>query len=509
MGSDMAMGSVLLDILILIIAFIFAITVSNTITKEAKAIGTLRASGYTKGELICHYLAMPVIVTLTSAAIGNLRGYTVFKNVVVSMYYNSYSLPAYETMWNPDAFIRTTLIPVVLMFAVNLLIISIKIQHTPLEFLRGDLKKSRRKRAVRLPKWKFFRRFRLRIVFQNIPNYLILFFGVFFISVMLALSVGMPNTLDYYKENAENMMFSNYQYVLNAYEDSDGNTIDTENKDAEPFCIKTLQRKSDAIDEEISVYGISDNSKYVKIENLQSLEDGEVYISNSFSEKYGVSVGDTITLDEKYENKQYTFKVAGFYEKSLGLSMFMPVEGFRLEFDLEPNEFSGYISDTPTADIKSENIATIITERDITKMCDQLDHSMGSYMQYSQVLCILLSAVMLYLLTKIIIEKNENAISMVKILGYQNPEIARLYLLPTTLVLLIADAASVFLCSLVMNGVWKAMMSDYSGWFTFRISTVGYFKMFLFVFIVYLIVACFDFRRIKKIPMDEALKNAE
>lgn len=51
-GSDEAMGGVLLDILIVIIAFIFAVTISNTITKESSAIGTLRASGYTKGELV-------------------------------------------------------------------------------------------------------------------------------------------------------------------------------------------------------------------------------------------------------------------------------------------------------------------------------------------------------------------------------------------------------------------------------------------------------------------------
>ena len=93
MGSDEAMGGVLVDILIVIIAFIFAVTISNTITKESSAIGTLRASGYTKRGAIRHYSFMPVIVTLISALVGNVLGYTVFKDVVVSMYYNSYSLP--------------------------------------------------------------------------------------------------------------------------------------------------------------------------------------------------------------------------------------------------------------------------------------------------------------------------------------------------------------------------------------------------------------------------------
>ena len=51
-GSDKAMMTVLLYIIIVIMAFVFGVTVSNTISKEANVIGTLRASGYTKGELL-------------------------------------------------------------------------------------------------------------------------------------------------------------------------------------------------------------------------------------------------------------------------------------------------------------------------------------------------------------------------------------------------------------------------------------------------------------------------
>lgn len=509
MGSDEAMGGVLLDILIVIIAFIFAVTISNTITKESKTIGTLRASGYTRGELIRHYLAVPVIVTLIAAAVGNLLGYTIFKSVVVSMYYNSYSLPTYETVWNSIAFIKTTLIPLALMFVVNLVVIMRKMRHTPLEFLRQDLKKGGRKKAVRLPEWKFFSRFRMRIIFQNISNYMILFLGIFFVMVMLAMAIGMPNTLDYYKENVDDMMFAKYQYVLKSCEDEDGNRMVTANDTAEEFGMKSLLRKSDTLDEEISVYGISDDSNYVKIDGMKFLEVNEVYISESFRDKYGVSIGDVITLDEKYENAQYKFQVAGFYDKSVSIAVFMPMERFRAAFDMGESEFTGYLSDTEITDIGEDSIATVITRRDITKMCDQLDHSMGSYMQYFQILCILLSAVMIYLLTKIIIEKNENAISMTKILGYENLEIASLYLLSTTIVLIIADAVSVVLGTIVMSEAWKAILSSYSGWYVFTIHPLGYLKMFLFVLVSYLIVMGFDFRRIKKIPMEEALKNVE
>ena len=171
-------------------------------------------------------------------------------------------------------------------------------------------------------------------------------------------------------------------------------------------------------------------------------------------------------------------------------------------------EVGAYLSDAPL-DIDEDNVATVITERDITKMADQLDHSMGSYMTYFQYLCVLLSAVLIYLLTKLIMEKNENAISMVKILGYENREIARLYLLSTTIVLVLIDAVSVWLGAAAMKLAWREIMFSYSGWFAFHMEPAGYVKMFVFVLLGYAIVTIFDFRRIRKIPMDEALKSAE
>lgn len=508
-GSDKAMGGVLLDILIVIISFIFAITISNTIASEASAIGTLRASGYTKGELVRHYISMPILVTLLAAIVGNILGYTVFKNVVVSMYYNSYSLPAYHTIWNMDAFIKTTIIPVIIMFIVNLYVIIRMLQHTPLQFLRHDLKKKKRKRAVRLPKWSFMSRFRLRIMLQNKANYLMLFIGIFFIMVMLAMAVGMPDTLDYYKKNTGSMMFANYQYVLKSYVDDNGNVVTTDNKDAEKFDMTSLVRKSDKIDEEVSVYGIEDGSRYVKINDLASSEKNDVYISESYADKYNVKTGDIITLNAKYENKTYEFKVKGTYDKSQSISVFMPIDSFADIFGLKNEQFSGFLTDTKIDDIPERNIATTVTIRDITKMADQLDHSMGSYMEYFQVLCILLSAVLIYLLTKLIIEKNETAISMVKILGYDNNEIAGLYLISTSIIVVISDILSVILGSAVMSYVWRVMLQTYSGWFAFKVTPAGYVKMFLFVLIGYLIVTIFDFKRIKNVPMEQALKNIE
>ena len=121
-GSDRSMMIVLLYVLIVIMAFVFAVTTNNTIVKEANVIGTLRASGYTRNELLRHYILLPIIVTVFGAVVGNVLGYTVFKGIFVETYYESYSFPTYHTLWNADAFLLTTVIPIIIMLVINVLI---------------------------------------------------------------------------------------------------------------------------------------------------------------------------------------------------------------------------------------------------------------------------------------------------------------------------------------------------------------------------------------------------
>ena len=507
MGGDKVMASIMLYILVIVLSFVFAITISNTITKEASVIGTLRASGYTKGELVIHYMTMPVLVTFISAIIGNVLGYTVLKNVVVGMYYNSYSLPTYETIWTSEAFVKTTVVPVIIMLVVNLVVIIRMLRFSPLRFLRHDLKISKRKKAIRLPKWSFLGRFRTRILLQNIPNYAVLLIGISFVMLMLAMAVGFPESLDAYQENVTDMMFAKYQTVLKTTKDDDENLIETTTKSAEKFCMSGLQYVKDEHKESISIYGIQDGSKFVDIpENLGA---GEVYISTTFSEKYKIDVGDTISLDEKYDNESYDFKVVGIYDYLGGLTVFMPIDRFRETFDKDDDYFTGFMADEEIKGIDDTYIATTITKDDVLKISRQLDHSMGSYMKYFQVICIVLSAVLIYLLTKIIIEKNENAISMVKILGYENKEISSLFMTSTTLVVIVSCLVGIVAGYFAMDKFFQMYLMRMEGWFTFVISPAGFVKMFCFGFVAYLIVMVIDYRRIKKIPMDEALKNVE
>ena len=515
--GDSTGSSILCYILIAVIAFIFAITISNTIEKEASVIGTLRASGYTKDELAVHYMSMPLIVTLIGAVLGNILGYTAFRRMAIYLYYNSYSLPSCGIVFSPVALVKTTVIPLLLMFFINLFIIVKRLQLSPLRFLRHDLSKSKRSKARRIPAWSFIRRFRLRIVFQNISNYVVLVFGLIFIELMLCFAFGLPDSLIHYGEVAPEMVFADYQYMLMGSEDDDGNLIVTSEESAERFSSVSLlyPKSSDAMfegrgsggDETVTVYGIEDGSSYIELP--EDMDQGHVYISSAFAAKFDLTAGTVITLNEEYENKSYEFTVDGIIDYDGGIAVFMRNECFNTIFEKDEDEFSGYFSRNEITDIDDKNIATVITQEDITKITTQLMHSMGGFMNVFKYALIVLSAALIYLLAKIIIERNEHAISMVKILGFTNGEVGSLYIVPTALIVTAVTVISFIAGRFLMTIVFKIFMLQMDGYFAFFMKPSSMLLSMAYLLIGYLFVSLIDFARIKKIPLDVALKNVE
>lgn len=498
LGSDKSMIEVLLYVIIVILAFVFAVTTNNTITKEANVIGTLRASGYKKSELLGHYITMPVIVTILAAIIGNILGYTYFKNIVANMYYGSYSLPTYVTIWNAEAFIKTTVIPLILMIIINVLVISRKLSLSPLDFLRRNLTRKKKKKAVRLPKFKFFNRFRLRIIFQNMSSYVTLFVEMLFANVLLLFGMMMVPLLNHYQNEVTQSQIADYQYILKTTTD-----VNVSYSNAEKYCVTSLETTGDK-EESITIYGIADNSKYIDFD----IPKEGVAISDGYASKYNVKKGDTISLKEKYKDKIYEFVVEDIVNYPPSLSVFMSSKQYNEEFRKQDNYYNGYFSDKKL-DIDDKKVASIITVDDLTKVSRQLEVSMGESFDLIYVFAIALFILLVYLLTKLIIEKNTTSISMVKILGYTNAEIGRLYLISTTWVIIISQIITIGLSTVIMNWLYKYFMAKMTGWLTLYYAPKIFPEMFMLGLLVYAVVAAFQLIKIHKIPMDEALKNVE
>ena len=197
--GDLNTALTLTIILTIVLSFIFVLLTNATIEQESSAIGTLLSMGYTKGELVRHYLTLPMIVGAVGCLLG--LGYAIpVEDTIRQSYYNTYSLPPYVRGFHLDVHLKTVLVPLVLLFVILLAGLLLKLRLTPLQFLRGEVRGSRgAKKESSLPEgMSYVQRFRLRVFLRNTSSFVILFIGILVANTLLLFSLSvMPSVRSY------------------------------------------------------------------------------------------------------------------------------------------------------------------------------------------------------------------------------------------------------------------------------------------------------------------------
>lgn len=216
--GDSMMWTTLLDIIIVIMAFVFVVLTDATIEEESAIIGTLLASGYRRREIVLHYLALPAAVGVLAALLGTALGVAFFTEPMRSLYYGSYSLPPFQVYWSWEIFVKCAVVPAAALILITLVGLLRKMGKTPLQFLRHEASgKSGTKRGLRLPeRMGFVSRFRLRIFLRNLGNFATLFVGIAFGSLLLLFGLAILPTMTHYADNLETSLVAEHQYTLKA-----------------------------------------------------------------------------------------------------------------------------------------------------------------------------------------------------------------------------------------------------------------------------------------------------
>ena len=99
---------------------------------------------------------------------------------------------------------------------------------------------------------------------------------------------------------------------------------------------------------------------------------------------------------------------------------------------------------------------------------------------------------------------------MTMMLGFTNGESSRLYFLSTSFVIALCLLIILPIETTIMEILFREMMlQSISGWIALWIDPMIYVQMFVIGLVTYAVVALLEYRKIRKVPMGEALKNAE
>ena len=556
---DQVMWEVMLVLIIAIMAFVFVVMASANIEAESAVIGTLLASGYRKRELIAHYMALPAFVGIAAAVVGNVLGYTVLYAPMRDLYYNSYSFPPYEAFWNWRVFLMCTVVPLALLLLVNLMGLLRKLRCSPLEFLRHETTRRSRRRGVALPeRLSFASRFRLRLLLCNLPSFLTLFCGITFASLLLVFGLCLMPVIQNHADNLGSDLVADHQYVLKgpveidvsdeereaqaaaqtlattdpdalesmdrldlaklysdaARVDADAEVVwNTKSNDraiidaAEKYAVASfeVQRPADAGMEEVSAYGIVPDSRYWQSVVLEA--DG-VAIGRGLAEKCGISEGDEVVLRDPVSGDEYAFAVTSTTGSASNTNVYLPLAEFNRTFGNEQGYFNGYASN---AELSLDDLYLLsdLTPVEMNKIVNQMTDSMGSITGLLVTLAATVYVVLMYLLTRTVIDRSARSISYMKVFGYRSREVDALYIRPIT----IAVVASLLLCLPIIVAflTWlvKFVFMQYNGNFEVVIPAMQLVLEVGAGIACYAVVAILHVRRIRRVPLAIALKVQE
>lgn len=503
-SGDSTMWSVLLYMIIVIMAFVFVVLTSGTIEEESAIIGTLLASGYRRRELVTHYLALPAAVGIAAAVVGNVAGYTLMSEPMRNLYYGSYSLPPYYATWSWGVFAQTTVLPVATLVGITLLGLLRKMGHTPLEFLRHETSKGGVKRGFALPeRLSFIARFRMRVFLRNLGNFATLFVGIGFASMLLLFSLAILPTMTHYAENLHNNVVAEHMYTLKA-------PLEVDNAQAEKYAVYSLEydRGEGSGTETITVYGVPEDSRYW--DDL-AVGDGHVVFGNGLIDKFRFADGQTVSLYDKYEDETREIAYEGgayTWGTKSDMAVYMSLDDFNRFFGNDAGYFNGYASDQ-ALDLDARYLTSDLTPESMDAIGEQFVGMMDDMIGMLVGLSVFIFLVFMYLLTKSVIDRSARAISYMKVFGYRDSEISRLYVRSITLTV----AVSLVVCQpLIIGGLtllFRAMLLAYNGNIEIYVPMAAIAEVIAIGFATYLAVALLHIHRIKRVPLALALKVQE
>lgn len=227
--GDQTMWAVLLIVLVVIMAFVFVVLTDATIESESSVIGTMLASGWRKREIIAHYMVLPAIIGALGSAIGLVIGVNLLTDTMKGLYYHSYSIPPYHTVWDWKVIFITAVVPFLLLVGITLFGLVRKMRFTPLQFLRHEAATRKRRASLPLPEGlSYSMRFRLRVLLRNFSHFVTLFFGIMFASLLLLFGTCMLPVVENYAGELVKTIAAPHQYVLKAPLELNGSSSERE-----------------------------------------------------------------------------------------------------------------------------------------------------------------------------------------------------------------------------------------------------------------------------------------
>lgn len=442
--------SKLFPVIFYLVAVLISLTsMTRMIEEERTEIGTLKALGYTNGQIIIKYILYAFLACMIGGFLGMTVGFYLIPNIVWNIYSAIYTIPEFYTAYRLDVGLQRLIIAFLCICGATIVVAIKELKNMPAVLMRPKAPKNGKK--IWLERCTFFWKrlnFSKKVTTRNIFRYkkraIMTVVGIAGCTGLMVTGFGLRDSVLDIPESQYGDIFT-YDMSISLsnnaamYEVENLVKTDENINGYSKVCASSVKIKGSEANYDTAIFIPDSIPDFEKMCNLKDVETHEklnisnegIIISDKIAEFVNAKVGDSVVLIDN-DNLEYSFKVTGIAENYVSNYIYMSKEFYEANVKsyktnmllLDVKEISKDEKDNLSE--KLLNINGVASVSMISDMMNAIKDMLGS-LNYVVIILIVASAllafVVLYNLANINIGERQREIATLKVLGFYDKEV--------------------------------------------------------------------------------------
>ena len=517
----------------LVAALVFMTTMNRMVEDQRTQIGVLKALGYSNGSIMGKFVFYSGSAAFIGTALGFVAGTIAFPKAIWFAYKMMYNTSEITYFFSPAMLLISFVVAFVCSVGVTFISCRYEMGEMAASLMRPKAPKAGKRIFLEYLPWfwsrlKFLKKVSLRNIFRYKGRLFMMVLGIGGCTALLVAGFGIYDSIA--------------DIAVNQFTNISKYDMDITLKDGATDTVAPLENMGYTVDDYLLYYHTSVDLKagkhtknvYLNVYDndanidyfydmhngaehivFADLKDDEIIVNKGLSERYGIRIGDKVTISSDSMNAT-TFTVAAINENFINNFVYLTTSGYETNIGALPERKNVYLNIKDGEDAHSvgaelmnnKSISVVSATIDTLDRVDSMMKSLNIIVYLVIGSAMALAAVVVYNLTNINIAERVREIATVKVLGFYKEETSAYVFRENILLAIMGAAVGLVLGKLLHAFVMSEIVVDLIT-FDVRVTALSYALAFvltvLFTFIINLLMG----KKLDEISMTESLKAVE
>ena len=494
------MATMFAPVMFVIVLTLIVMVLGRNIKNEQYLLGTFISLGFSRKQIIGHYVRYGLIPGVVGSVLGVLVSIPLTK--VLCRFYIEYDFETliYKPIYDLPSVVIALVVPTLLYCAAIAIQAGKLLKKAPVDLLRNTGKDTKAISIMKNSRAKTQVKMRVRSVMGHPGRSIVTTIGVAIAAFCIVAGLVMSDSMDALLNDGLTSSIK-YEYLYRL------NTLQQGTPDEGEALFQNYY-EVDGSTVQLSAQGIETGSKYFpdKTDSGEKLELDKYYLTSAAAETFGMEPGEELIFYNIADLKEHKVKISGVVTDNTHCYLYTGRDNATELAGVDDGTYNCIISkDALTLDKE-----LVASETKMTVTADTMDNLMGpmkAIILMIEIVGIVLGVFVLYLIINMIVSETSTNISVMKVLGFNRKEISNRVLNVNHVLVCIGYLLGIPMAYTFVKVGYSDTIENYGMLLSPVVTVKAIVTGFLFTWVTYELSLLLQKRKISRIDMVEALKE--